>query len=369
MQKVVMEERAYDALRAYLERAEAQLATNPDKAEIISDLEQAIADKCDRVLGPTKNVVTAPEIAQVLLEMGPVHDASSGENAGPREENSSTKDAPRPDPNAPRRLYRIREGALLAGVCNGLAAYFSLDVTVMRVICVVLAVLTSGGLIFAYLVLMFVLPPVSTSEEHAAAHGWPFNAQEVIDRVKQSARTGGKSFLDGCGEAAQRRQARQARRAHRQQLRAQRRAFAHGAVPMDYASQVLAGVFIPIASVISAALFVGLALAIISIITSGTVFGWVFPGQPPFWVQIVVLVVFYHLIAWPLHAVSHGPFHEGRGWISMWGGLLWIGFTALFMWLAYQHLPGVREFIDQLPDSLRNRSAADSFSVLLRWVQ
>ena len=41
-----LEEPAYDALRAYLERARATLADNPDKAEIIRDLEQAIADKC-----------------------------------------------------------------------------------------------------------------------------------------------------------------------------------------------------------------------------------------------------------------------------------------------------------------------------------
>ena len=155
MQKVViinlngrayqLDEAAYDALRAYLDRAEAQLASNPDKAEIVTDLEQAIAEKCDRYLGPTKNVVTSAEIAQVIQEMGPVHDPAAAEGGTAGESTAQASQAPRPDPNAPRRLYRIREGALIAGICNGLAAFLNADVTVVRVVCVVLAVLTSGG--------------------------------------------------------------------------------------------------------------------------------------------------------------------------------------------------------------------------------
>ena len=384
MQKVViinlngrayqLDEGAYDALRAYLDRAETQLAANPDQAEIVSDLEQAIAEKCDRYLSPGKNVVTAAEIAQVIEEMGPVHDATGAEAAGAGAAaggGADTQAPPRADAGTPRRLYRIREGAMVAGICNGFAAFFNVDVTVVRLIFVILAVITSGGLLFAYLILMFVLPEASTSEERAAAHGQPFNAQELIDRVKQSARFPGNRPWFGAGDASARRHRRRAHRAH---LRAQRRAFAHRAAepPVDYAGQVMAGFFVPIASVISAALFVGLALAIISLIMTGAILGWQPPDSMPFWAQIVVLVVGYHLLAWPLHVVSHGPFYGRRGpahgWLSMWGGILWIGFTALFMWLAYQHVPGVKEFIDQFPDSLHHR-VTDNFTVLVRWLQ
>ena len=70
----------YDALRAYLQVAEQRLAGNPDQAEILADLEQAIADKCNRYLGPHKNVVSADEVAEVIREMGPV-DGGAGEAA------------------------------------------------------------------------------------------------------------------------------------------------------------------------------------------------------------------------------------------------------------------------------------------------
>ena len=70
----------YDALRAYLQVAEQRLAGNPDQAEILADLEQAIADKFSRYLGPHKNVVGADEVAEVIREMGPV-DGGAGEAA------------------------------------------------------------------------------------------------------------------------------------------------------------------------------------------------------------------------------------------------------------------------------------------------
>ena len=74
---------------------------------------------------------------------------------------------------------------MLCGVCNGLAAHFNVDVTVVRIIFVVLAVLTKGAWILAYFVMAFVIPPANTSEEHAAAHGLPFSAQELIDQAKK----------------------------------------------------------------------------------------------------------------------------------------------------------------------------------------
>src|SRR6204780_116839 len=82
-----LEESGFQSLRAYLERAQAQLKDNPDKAEIMADLEQAIADKCAHFLRPHKNVLSATEIDEVIKEMGPVRSdggAEAGASAGAR---------------------------------------------------------------------------------------------------------------------------------------------------------------------------------------------------------------------------------------------------------------------------------------------
>src|SRR5579863_7443222 len=76
-----LEDDAHAALASYLDSAARALAGNPDQAEILADLEQAIADKCERFLGPHKTVVARAEIEQVIREMGPV-DTGAG-NGGP----------------------------------------------------------------------------------------------------------------------------------------------------------------------------------------------------------------------------------------------------------------------------------------------
>jgi phage shock protein C len=58
---------------------------------------------------------------------------------------------------ATRKLYRSKTNRQLAGVCGGLAEYFNLDATLIRVLFVVLAVLGGSGLIL-YVALWIIVP-------------------------------------------------------------------------------------------------------------------------------------------------------------------------------------------------------------------
>src|SRR5258708_23862160 len=96
----------------------------------MADLEQAIADKCGRSLRPHKNVLSAAEIDEVLQEMGPVQSEAAADAA------AGASNRPNADPKpggaagaAPKRLYQIREGAIISGGCDGLAANLNVDVT------------------------------------------------------------------------------------------------------------------------------------------------------------------------------------------------------------------------------------------------
>jgi hypothetical protein len=74
-----LEEAGYDALRAYLEAAATQLAGNPDRDEILSDIERAIAEKFRAILASYKTVVETREVETVLKEMGPIDSDTSAE--------------------------------------------------------------------------------------------------------------------------------------------------------------------------------------------------------------------------------------------------------------------------------------------------
>lgn len=56
-----------------------------------------------------------------------------------------------------KRLYRSRRVKSLAGVCGGLAAYFSIDVTIIRLLWALAALLYGTGLL-AYIVAAIVIP-------------------------------------------------------------------------------------------------------------------------------------------------------------------------------------------------------------------
>jgi len=57
-----------------------------------------------------------------------------------------------------KKLYRVNEGKMIGGVCGGIAEYFNLDVTVVRIGMVLLAVLGGYGII-AYIVALILMPP------------------------------------------------------------------------------------------------------------------------------------------------------------------------------------------------------------------
>lgn len=59
--------------------------------------------------------------------------------------------------NGAKRLYRPRQGRIVAGVCAGLAAYFGVDATLIRLSFAVLTVFGGmGGLL--YLLAWMVVP-------------------------------------------------------------------------------------------------------------------------------------------------------------------------------------------------------------------
>jgi phage shock protein PspC (stress-responsive transcriptional regulator) len=145
------DEDAYEGLRAYLRRAESQLATDPGRAEVIADLERSIAEKCHAFVQPTKNVISADELRSVLAQIGTVDARTDHEQAQTSGESFASAGDHRP-------LVQIREGAMISGVCAGLAARFGIDVTIVRVIFIVLAIATSGAFVLVYIAMMFLIP-------------------------------------------------------------------------------------------------------------------------------------------------------------------------------------------------------------------
>ena len=84
-----------------------------------------------------------------------------------------------------KKLYRSRQDSKIAGVCGGIAEYFNIDSTIIRLLAV-LTIFFGGGGIIAYLAAWLIIPLAPLSEEYgSSSHGKessvPGQSQTTID--------------------------------------------------------------------------------------------------------------------------------------------------------------------------------------------
>ena len=177
------EEDAYARLEGWLADASARLQGDPDRAEILADLEQSVADKCSRRLPTGRTVITLDELVPTLQEIGHVEAVVSASSvtavaAGASAEHGAT--AGGAAPSASIALQQISQGAWISGVCLGLARSASIDATLVRVITLLLLFVTGGGLILLYGVLMVIMPFAPIDPAQPPMKALPAKCRAVI---------------------------------------------------------------------------------------------------------------------------------------------------------------------------------------------
>ena len=368
-----LEESGYETLRAYLDHAARSLEGNPDKDEILADIEQAIADKFRALLGTHKTVVITREVTEVITQMGPVQDAS-GAAAEPAAGSAAAKppggaqaasDAGMSRPGT-RRLYKINDGAMLAGVCNGLSAYLNVDVSFIRVGFALLTIVWGTGLLI-YVILAFILPEALTAEEKAAASGAAATAEEFIRRAKAGYYEGMKHFNDRHARREWKRKFRQDMRAWKYGFRRQMHenvaqwqqnwSQAGGPPPVAWAGM---GFTLMLLRWVKLLCFALAFYAIYSLVTHGGVFGLVLPADIPVWLGIVAVCIVYRFVTWPIKVLRcswsyRGGPHWGCGGRSgPLDGIVWLGFLVAMVWLADHYSPAFHAWLQELRPIIRH---------------
>lgn len=157
-----IEEDAYAALETYLSSVRAHFDATDARDEIIADIEARIAEQ---LLESKEAVITLPTVERVTAQMGSVTDFDDEENAGA---GTSRR----------KRLYRDTDTGLLAGVSSGLAAYFGLNVIVVRLFFLVLT-LGNGFGILVYIILWLTVPEAKTASQRLEMSGEPVNLATI----------------------------------------------------------------------------------------------------------------------------------------------------------------------------------------------
>mgnify|MGYP002620670440 CR=1 FL=1 len=175
---------AYEAVSRYLTELETFYASKESGAEIMEGIEERFAELLQEKCAPGQ-VVSSREIEDVIHVLGRPSDIEDEASEAPR--------TAKPEPEKPKKqLFRDIENKQLGGVCSGLAAYFSFDVTLIRILFVALSAAclfahdTPVPLLFPaiYLILWICMPAARTVKQRWAQKGQDGSVQEVSRLVE-----------------------------------------------------------------------------------------------------------------------------------------------------------------------------------------
>jgi phage shock protein PspC (stress-responsive transcriptional regulator) len=169
-----IDEDAYAELKRYLRNLELHFAGEESSSEILSDIETRMAELFRTKLTNYKQVIDIKDVQHVITVLGTPEDISDNEGPTLRDKFSSP---------GYHRMYRDPDHRVIGGVCAGIAAFWNIELWVVRLIFLILAIMGIGILI--YLILYIVLPEAKTTAEKIAMKGNPVNIHNIKDSVKQ----------------------------------------------------------------------------------------------------------------------------------------------------------------------------------------
>lgn len=171
-----IEDDAYERLSRYLTDIRNVFSHYADADEIVADMEDRMADQFENQGNISGHCVSVANVETLIATMG------SADDLRQTMASEETPKEPLPD-DAPRKLFRNPDDKMLLGVCSGLAAYFGIDATFVR-LAFVIGTLLGGSGVLLYLILYFIMPEAKTTTEKMAMRGQPITLAGVVEQVK-----------------------------------------------------------------------------------------------------------------------------------------------------------------------------------------
>ncbi|MBO8468071.1 MAG: PspC domain-containing protein [Bacteroidetes bacterium] len=194
----ILERDAYERLNGYIEDIRSTYRGNSYSAEILSDIEQRIAELFIEK-GGKDSVVSYGMVDDVIIRIGSPAELADEEKAESEMSGRSGKQnggGGTVYPYGPKRLYRDLDHRTLGGVCSGIAAYFNVDAVLVRLIFTGLTLL--AGIIIAdwymqmvpvimaalafYMLLWLIIPAAKTVEEKCRMRGEPIDLRQFKEK-------------------------------------------------------------------------------------------------------------------------------------------------------------------------------------------
>lgn len=163
-----IDEDAYFRLKEYLKRFEATISDKNEAREVMEDVEARIAEIFLEKLKFPNQVVDSTLVNIAIEHLGEIEPNPNDDEPMPKGEYTKGE----------KRLFRDPDHKKIAGVCSGIAAYFNIDVTIIRVIFVLFAFLY-GFTIIVYIVFWIAMPIAKTVVQKLQLRGISPTAENI----------------------------------------------------------------------------------------------------------------------------------------------------------------------------------------------
>ncbi|TKC00347.1 PspC domain-containing protein [Pedobacter cryophilus] len=174
-----IEEDAYEMLKNYMNEIKRHFSSYQDNFEIITDIENRIAEMFTELLEKeSKQVIVTADVVLVTSKMGNTEDFGD-DNASDFEPN------PTADPiENKRKLFRDIDDRVIGGVCSGVGHYFGIEARWIRIAFFVLFIFYGFGL-FPYLLLWIIMPKAVSRTDKMEMKGEKINLQAFQKNVEE----------------------------------------------------------------------------------------------------------------------------------------------------------------------------------------
>lgn len=181
-----MDAEAYKKTDGYLKDLEAFYGSRPEGREILEGIEERMSELFIERCGSSGviDLRVAEETLAILGKPAQIEEESKAENT------ENTEESPEDGKKSEKKLYRDVDNKMLGGVLAGIAAYFKVDITAVRILFLLLCVAgiyVSKRAAFefnlllplAYVVMWICMPAARTVKEKLKLHGEKGTVSEI----------------------------------------------------------------------------------------------------------------------------------------------------------------------------------------------
>lgn len=152
-QAFTMDLDAYQKLTAYLNDVSQRMPEEDN--ETLADIETRVAEIFREKVPSSMMVITISTVESTIQQIGSPE--TFGKTSRKADDSTENDEAEQAETSTSKKLYRSRNCRILAGVCGGIADHMGWDVSMVRIVLILLGFFAGISLLL-YIILWIIIP-------------------------------------------------------------------------------------------------------------------------------------------------------------------------------------------------------------------